>query len=174
MTSRRTVSLLVGVAAGVLTLVPPAMATSERAAAPSCRSGQLVGRAGQSSGGAGTIVTSFVFRNHGRTCTIQGYPRLRLRDASARPLPTRVRHGGLGFLTRPARPVTLATGQRTTVIVAYSDVPVGNETSCKTSQSIVFFLPRGGGHVIVRAELSPCNRGLLRESPFLRGVVSPF
>ena len=171
MTRTRLVSLAASVLASVAVLVPTATASADRATAPSCRSGQLVGRVGGSSGAAGTIVTSFVFRNHGRTCTIQGYPRLKLRDASDMPLPTRVRHGGLFGLNGPALPMTLATGQRTTVLVAYSDVPVGNETSCETSQSIVFILPRAGGRVIVRAELSPCNRGLLRESPFLQGVV---
>ncbi len=132
-----------------------------------CHASQLHASVLQANGAAGTIVVSITLRNTGSACTLSGYPGLQLRSR-ARALPTRVQHGGLSVLNRRPRLVRLARGGRATLLVAYNDVPVGNETRCPTSVSLEILLP---GAVRVAFQADACNHGLLRESPFLAGVV---
>src|SRR6185503_17116915 len=100
------------------------------AAAPTartCRAGQLAGRVGGSTGAMGTIMLAVVLRNASHaSCTLRGYPALRLYRPHRR-LPTHVEHGGLAPLNRKVRTVTLRPGGRATVLVAYHDVPSGNQ-----------------------------------------------
>src|SRR5207253_2015509 len=98
---------------------------------PPCAPAQLRPALLGSNGAAGTILLSVVLRNAGGTCTLRGYPGLRLIGPMG-PLPTRVEHGGLAVLRRPVRTIRLTHGQRATVLIAYNDVPVGSERRCPT------------------------------------------
>jgi hypothetical protein len=114
-----------------------------------------------SSGAAGTIALSLAFRNVSKkTCTVRGFPALKLVGA-----PTRVQHGGLAFLMLPVRTVTVAPGRYASLLLAYSDVPTGSETRCPTTHALDV---TPGGRVVVT--IGACNRGLLRESPFVAGL----
>jgi hypothetical protein len=138
-------------------------------AAP-CAATQLVGKVRQSSGAAGTIALSIRVRNvSNATCSIRGFPLLKLRN-NTRQIPTLVRHGGLAILDRPVQTVTLAPGTSGSLLVTYSDVPTGTETHCRKATRLVVILGNGQGRFSLAFAGSPCNQGLLHESPFLKGL----
>jgi hypothetical protein len=161
--------LAVAALAALALLAPTAGARSTAR----CTSAQLTAKVRRTSGAAGTAAASIAIRNiSNQTCTLRGFPRLKLRNNSG-PLPTRVRHGGLAILERPVTTVTLGVGERATrasLLVAWSTVPTGAETSCAHATSLVIFLRNGLGKLTIPFLASPCNHGLLRESPFLAGL----
>ena len=72
-----------------------------------CSGAQLSGKVRLSSGAAGTAAVSIAVRNvSDHTCTLRGFPRLKLHNGSG-PLPTLVRAGGLAILNEPVTTVTL-------------------------------------------------------------------
>jgi hypothetical protein len=83
-----------------------------------------------------------------------------------------VRHGGLAILEEPVTTVTLAPGKRASLLVAYSTIPTGSETSCSQATRLVIILGSGRGRFSIAFAGAPCNGGLLRESPFLAGLRS--
>ena len=139
------------------------------AALPTCRASQLRGSVLNSSGAAGTIALSVTLRNAGAACALRGYAGLQLRTAY-RALPTRVLHGGLAFLNGTPRLVRLARSAKASVLIAYEDVPVGNETTCPTATRLAARPPGQTGWLTIRATLDACGHGTLRESPVLAGV----
>lgn len=159
-------------------LLAAALATTAQAApsasdARRCQGTELRGRVASSSGAAGSITLAIQLRNvSGQACTTSGYPDLGLlRGRNS--LPTRVKKGGIPFLKRPVKRVTLAPGGVATILVMYEVVPTGNETRCPTATTLLVQPPGAGQAVRVRATLQPCNRGLLYTSPILAGRVSP-
>jgi len=155
--------------AGVVALALVAQTAGAQSTAR-CDAGQLTGKVRLSSGAAGTGAVSIAIRNvSSQTCTLRGFPRLRLRNGSG-PLPTLVRHGGLAILEQPVSTVTLAPGKRASLLVAFSMVPTGGETTCPRATTLVIFLRDGHGKLSVPFVASPCNHGRLQESPFLSGL----
>jgi hypothetical protein len=168
--SKRRFAVAGVVALAALTLVFVVQTAAAKPAAAACGAGQLSGKVRQSSGAAGTIALSIAVRNTSASaCSLRGYPRLKLRNASG-PLPTNVRHGGLSILIRPVTTVTLAPGKAGSLLLAYSDVPTGNETHCKNATSLVIILGHGHGRFTIPFAGAPCNHGRLWESPFLAGL----
>lgn len=136
-----------------------------------CAAAQLRGTVGGSQGAAGTIALSVILRNVSRVgCTLAGYPALRMTSASGR-VRTRVRHGGLAFLAKPARRFVVDPGGHSTLLLAYSDVPHGTEKTCPMASALLIRPTGAAGDVRVRVRLAPCNRGLVYESPLLPGAV---
>jgi hypothetical protein len=78
---------------------------------------------------------------------------------------TVVRKGNYSFTSMAPTTVTLASGQSAYFNIGYSDVPVGNETSCPTSASLEVTPPNATDHLVVIATLSPCGGGTLVVSP---------
>src|SRR3954452_18668943 len=112
---------------------------------PGCRPAQLSGRVASSSGAAGTILLGVVLRNASHaTCSMRGYPRLRLYRPH-RWLPTHVSRGGLVPLDRPARTIVLHPGDRATLLVAYSDVPRGSAPCLQATTLFVSSVGRLAG-----------------------------
>jgi hypothetical protein len=145
-------------------------ATGAGAAVERCHAGQLAGKVRQSSGAAGTSAVSIAIRNVSpAACSLRGFPQLKLRNAAG-PLPTLVRHGGLAILDRPVRTIVLDPNERASLLVAFSNVPQGGETSCRRATRLVVILGDGRGRFSLTFDGSPCNGGLLRESPFLAGL----
>jgi len=99
---------------------------------------------------------------------MRGYPGLILVHGYTA-LPTRVRHGGLSVLNQNPRLVVLANRGVATVLIAYSDVPTGNESRCPTSTGIVVAPPGRLFGLTVSARVQACNHGTLGESPVLAG-----
>jgi hypothetical protein len=153
-------------------LAAVAQAAPSAADARRCDGTELRGRVAGSSGAAGTITMSVQLRNvSGAACTTSGYPDLGL-VRGRNSLPSRTKDGGsTSNLTRPVKKVTIPPGGYATVLVAYSDVPTGNETTCPTATALLVQLPGAGKAIKVRARIAPCNRGLLYTSPVLAGRV---
>jgi hypothetical protein len=66
--------------------------------------------------------------------------------------------------------VTLSTGQSVYFNIGYSDVPVGNETSCPSSASLEITPPNDTDHLVVAAVLAPCGGGTMVVSPVFASV----
>jgi hypothetical protein len=129
---------------------------------------------GQGNGGAGTLEVPITFTNTGSTtCSLFGYPGMQLKNSAGTNIPTTVVRGGVTFGTpaanaSPSR-VTLGKGQQAQFTVHYSDVPVGNETSCPTSASALVTPPNDYSQLTVALQIGPCNNGTVHVSP----VYSP-
>jgi hypothetical protein len=156
---------LAAVAMAALTV----QAAGSPARAPVCSGSQLKAALLDSQGAAGTILFSVTLQNKGATCTLKGYPALGLADDKGL-LPTRVVHGGLSVLNSAPKLVTLAHLGKASVLVAFSDVPVGSETSCPTGHAVILRTPGAWEWLTVRVETGACGHGTLRESPVLAGV----
>ena len=128
-----------------------------------CATADLAGSIVGSSGAAGTIETTVGLRSTAATpCILGGYPGLQMLGPGGAALPTNVvRKGNYSFTSMAPTTVTLAGGQSAYFNIGYSDVPVGNETSCPTSASLEVTPPNATDHLVVTAALSPCGGGTL-------------
>lgn len=160
-------------AAGLLAFTVTALATStalgSRAAAPTCAASQLKGKLLDSQGAAGTILFSVTLKNTGAMCSLKGYPALRIKRAHAL-LPTHVVHGGVAMLNSTPKRVALTHLGRASVLIAYSDVPVGSETTCPSGTAIRMRPPGASGWLTIKVPTTACGHGTLHESPVLAGV----
>lgn len=81
-------------------------------------------------------------------------------------MPTNViRKGSYSFTAMAPTTVTLTSGQSADFNLGYSDVPVGNETTCPTASSMEVTPPNATDHLIVTASLAPCGGGTVVVSP---------
>jgi hypothetical protein len=143
-----------------------------------CLPTQLQVAPGQSQGAAGTIELGITFTNTSTaTCTLFGYPGMLLLDAGGNPLATNVvRGGGPQFpaagANAPATTVTLGPNQPAAFALSYSDVPVGNETSCPTSSKARITPPNDTGYVVITLQIGPCGGGTIHVSPVYPGSAA--
>gem|GEM_PF-929730 len=159
--------------AGLLALTVAALvaptALGSRAVAPTCTASQLKGSLLDSQGAAGTILFSVTLKNSGAACSLKGYPSLRLKGAHGL-LRTHVDRGGLAVLNSTPRRVKLKHLGRASVLVSYSDVPVGSESSCPHGKALRLRPPGVSDWLTVRVSTYACTRGTLHESPVLAGI----
>ena len=146
-----------------------ASSTSSTVASAACTHVSGVGNLGQ--GAAGTITGTVTVTNTGAaTCTVNGYPTLALYSGSGAPL-TVTMVNGLSVDVSPqadAAPttVTIAAGGKAQFAYQFSDVPVGNETSCPTSETASATLPGSSTPTPQFAlAVDPCGNGTIRVSP---------
>jgi hypothetical protein len=110
----------------------------------------------------------------GATCTLFGYPGMQLLDVAGHFLPTNVIRGG-GPLFDNAQAnlgpstVVLAPQRKAAFSFSYSDVPVGNETSCPTSTSALVTPPGDFTSATVALAIAPCGGGTIHVSPVYAG-----
>jgi len=150
------------------TTTPPGGATTTAVPGPvRCATTALTGSVIGSSGAAGTIETTVALKSTGTAqCSLAGYPGLQMVAASGSNLPTQVlRKGNYGFTAMAPVTVILAPGRSAYFNIGYSDVPVGDETSCPTSASVEVTPPNALDHLVVTATLAPCGGGTLTVSP---------
>ena len=133
----------------------------------------------QGQGSLGTVYDSVTLtKTSSGACTLQGWPLVTLADRhGAVVATTNVNVTGstssspITFPTPPANaaPATLRLTTGTTVAfdLAYSDVPIGNET-CPSAYTLRVQLGAGGGVIPVSAQypLQPCGQFTLWLSPF--------
>jgi hypothetical protein len=143
-------------------------ASAGTTSATACRAGHLNGRVFDSTGAAGTIILSIALTNRGAACTTEGFTGLQL-VGPTKALPTRVLHGGAPALSPKPSLVRIAHGGSATVLVAYGDVPVGNEGSCAATTTLLVRPPGDIHWVNVVVSMRACNHGTLRESPVVAG-----
>jgi hypothetical protein len=132
-----------------------------------CPTGDFTGTVAGSSVAAGTIELTIALRSSSATsCILGGYPGLQLLAANGSALPTKVeRKGTYSFTSMAPTTVTLTSGQSAEFNIGYSDVPVGNESSCPTASSMEVTPPNATDHLVVTAMLAPCGGGTVVVSP---------
>ncbi|MDA8274929.1 MAG: DUF4232 domain-containing protein [Actinomycetota bacterium] len=146
----------------------PPTSPSTTASGPSrCRSTALVPAVGGTSAAAGTIEVTVTLRSTAAgPCTLVGYPGLQLLGPGGVPLPTDVVRGGtLGFVSMAPATVVVAPGASVAFNIGFTDVPVGGETSCAQSASLLVTPPNAYGHVTLASRLAPCDHGRMAVSP---------
>ena len=147
-----------------------ASSTTTTAAAPTACT-HITASAGQGQGAAGTITGVITVTNTGpSTCTADGYPKVALFSGSGAPLNVTIVNGLSVTLSPPANaaPSSVAVAPSSTAQFAYqySDVPVGTETSCPSSEIATVTLPGATTPSPTFAlAISPCNNGTIRVSP---------
>jgi hypothetical protein len=104
------------------------------------------------------------------TCTANGYPTVALLSGSGAPLTVTMVNGLSVDLSGPANaapsPVSVAPSSTAQFAYQYSDVPVGSETACPTSEMATVTLP---GATVASPTfglaIGPCGNGTIRVSP---------
>ena len=146
----------------------PATPTTGTAAA-ACS--HITATAGQGQGAAGTITGVITVTNTGPSaCTANGYPTMALYSGSGAPLTVAMVNGLTVNLSPPAdagpSAVTIAPSSTAQFAYQFSDVPVGEETSCPSSESVSVTMPGAtSGSPAFALAIAPCNNGTIRVSP---------
>jgi len=139
------------------------------AAAAACS--HITASAGQGQGAAGTITGVITVTNTGPSaCTANGYPTMVLYSGSGAPLTVTMVNGLTVSLSPQASagPSAVTIGPSSTARFAYqlSDVPVGAQTSCPSSESASVTMPGAtSGSPAFALAIAPCNNGTIRVSP---------
>jgi len=148
-----------------------ASTTTTTSAAASTACNHITAAASGSQGAAGTITGVITVTNTGATsCTANGYPKVALYSGSSAPLTVTMVNGLSVNLSPPANaaPAAVAVAPSSTAQFAYqfSDVPVGAETSCATSETAAVTLPGATtSSALFPLAIDPCNTGTIRVSP---------
>lgn len=105
-----------------------------------------------------------------RTCTADGYPTVSLFSGTGAALTVTMVDGLSVSLSPPANAppssVSLAPSGSAQFAYQFSDVPVGNETSCPGSQGARIVMPGGTSPSPTFAlSIAPCDHGTIRVSP---------
>lgn len=151
------------------TTAAAATTTSTPPASTGCA--HITGSPGQGQGAAGTITGVVTVTNTGTTpCTANGYPLIALYSGSGAPLPVTMVNGLSVTISSaanaPPSTVTLAAGSTAQFAYQFSDVPVGAETSCPTSESASVTMPGSTtASPTLQLAIAPCNNGAIRVSP---------
>ncbi len=126
-------------------------------------------------GAAGTITGTVTVNNTGASsCTADGYPRIALFSGSGAPL-TVTMVDGLSVSLSPAAnappsTVTLAPSSTAQFAYQFSDVPVGAETSCPSSEAAAVTMPGATTpSPTFTLAIAPCNSGTIKASPVYAG-----
>jgi Protein of unknown function (DUF4232) len=150
---------------------PTTAATSTSTTAAQTACSHITASAGQAQGAAGTITGVVTVTNAGSAaCVVDGYPTMALYSGSGAPLTVTMVNGLSVSLTPPANAapstVTVAPSATAQFAYQYSDVPVGSETSCPTSESASATMPGAtAGSASFALAIAPCNNGTIRVSP---------
>lgn len=137
--------------------------------AAECMSSQLAASFVTAQGAAGTIFDTLALTNvSGLACTLNGFVSVQMLDAASNPMPTIGVPGGGMLGGRPGpSPFVLAPGASSQFVIAWSDVPVGGETSCQAAATLQVTPPGETTPLDVAglAGLAPCNSGTIDISP---------
>jgi hypothetical protein len=127
------------------------------------------------SAAAGHVAVTYGLSNASAVaCTLFGYPGVQMLDASGRPIPTQVSHGGsYTFPVETPMVVTLPPGGQASFFLGYADVPSGTETSCPQSARLALTPPGSTGTVQLADQIAPCGGGAVAVSPVHAGTAPP-
>jgi hypothetical protein len=149
----------------------PTTPTTPTTGAATAACSHITGAAGQGQGAAGTITGVVTVTNTGPSaCTVNGYPTMALYSGSGAPLTVTMVNGLSVSLSPPANAgpsaVTIAPSSTAQFAYQFSDVPVGAETSCPSSESVSVTMPGAtSGSPAFALAIAPCNNGTIRVSP---------
>lgn len=147
--------------------------TTAGAAPAACN--QINASPGQGQGAAGTITGLVTVTNTGTSpCTLNGYPTIALFSGSGAPLTVTMVNGLSVTVSTAANapPSSFSVAPSSTAQFAYqfSDVPVGSETSCPTSESAGVTMPGATtASPTFQLAIGPCGNGTIRVSPVYAG-----
>ena len=147
--------------------------TSTAVASTACT--HVTASPGQGQGAAGTITGVITVTNTGTaSCTANGYPTMALFSGSGAPLTVTMVNGLSVTISSaanaPPSTVTVAPSSSAQFAYQYSDVPVGSETSCPTSESASVTMPGSTtASSTFQLAIGPCNSGTIRVSPVYAG-----
>ena len=118
-------------------------------------------------GAAGTNELTLGLRNtSSATCRLTGYPGIQFLDSAGDNLLTKdVRGDGESFTDFLPTTVSVASGATVYVNLGYSDVPVGNETTCPPVSTLQVIPPDTTTPLRVPVMLTVCNHGTVDISP---------
>ncbi len=156
-------------AATTTTTLAPTTTSTTAATSSACN--HITASAGQTQGAAGTITGVITVTNTGTsTCTANGYPVVALLSGSGAPLTVTMVNGLSVDLSGPANAspslVTVAPSSTAQFAYQYSDVPVGSETACPTSEMATATMPGATtASPTFALAVGPCGNGTIRVSP---------
>jgi hypothetical protein len=151
----------------------PSTTSTTGAASAACNHISAV--SGQGQGAAGTITGTVTVTNTGSTpCTVNGYPKLALFSGSGAPLTVTLVNGLTVTISPqaagPPTAVNLAPSGTAQFAYQFSDVPVGSETSCPSSESGSVTMPEAtAASANFALAIDPCNNGTVHVSPVYPG-----
>lgn len=114
-------------------------------------------------GAAGTVYDTVTLTNNGPTCTMDGWPTVRLADGTTAITATVTESSAEAGTGAPSEPVAfqVATGATAQFAISFSDVPVGSESTCPTVADLWVTPPAlvAGSYVTVTAggSFAPCG-----------------
>lgn len=148
-----------------------ASSTTSTTTAASSACNRITASAGAPQGAAGTSTGVITVTNTGTTtCTANGYPTVALLSGSGAPLTVTMVNGLSVNLSGPANAapslVSVAPSSTAQFAYQYSDVPVGSETSCPTSELATVTMPGATtASPSFALAIGPCGNGTIRVSP---------
>jgi hypothetical protein len=149
---------------------PPAPPPPPRPA--SCRTAQLQLRSGQIEGAMGSRFITYGFRNRSAvTCTMFGFPGVRLLDAHRGAIPTAVGHGY--FDTGPARLVRLRPGGWAFFTLQEHVVPRDTGPDPCQRVGLAVTPPNQRQALIIRDAIQPCENGVAISPVRATGDLTP-
>ncbi len=149
--------------------------TTTSTAATSTACNRITASPGQGQGAAGTITGLITVTNAGTAaCTVNGYPTMALFSGSGAPLTVTIVNGLSVTISSAANapPSSFSLAASSTAQFAYqfSDVPVGAQTSCPTSESATVTLPGATtASPSFQLAIGPCGNGTIKVSPVYTG-----
>ena len=155
------------------TTTTAASTTTSTAATSACS--RITGSPGQGQGAAGTITGLVTVTNTGTSaCTVNGYPTVALYSGSGAPLTVTMVNGLTVTVSGPANAApssfSLAPSATAQFAYQYTDVPVGSETSCPTSESASVTMPGSStASPTFQLAIGPCGNGTIKVSPVYAG-----
>ncbi|HEX4434898.1 MAG TPA: DUF4232 domain-containing protein [Acidimicrobiales bacterium] len=160
-------------ASSTSTTTTAASTTSTTAGSTACN--HVSATAGQGQGAAGTITGTITLTNTGSAaCTVNGYPTMALFSGSGAPLTVTMVNGLSVTISSAANaaPSSFSLAPSSTAQFAYqfSDVPVGAQTNCPTSESASATMPGATtASPTFQLAIGPCGNGTIRVSPVYAG-----
>jgi Domain of unknown function (DUF4232) len=151
-------------------------ATTTSTAAASAACSHITASPGPGQGAAGTITGVITVTNTGTApCTVKGYPTMGLFSGSGAPLTVTMVSGLTVTVSGPANapPSSLSVAPSATAqfVYQYSDVPVGSETSCPTSEAASVTMPGSTtASPTFQLAIAPCGHGTIKVSPVYAGT----
>ncbi len=149
----------------------PAASTTSPTSAASTACTSITGSPAQGQGAAGTVTGVINVTNTSTSpCTVNGYPTMALFSGSGAPLTVTMVDGLSVTLSAAANapPSSFSVAPSSSAQFAYqfSDVPVGSETSCPTSESADVTMPGATtASPTFQLAIAPCGSGTIRVSP---------
>ncbi len=178
-TTTSTTTVISPVATTTTLATPTTTTTLATTTGSDCVASGFRGTYVQGQGALGTVYDSVTLtKTSAGSCTLEGWPLVTLADQHGSVVattnvnvPSATQSSSISFPTPSANasPTTLhlTTGSTVAFSLAYSDVPIGNET-CPSAYSLRVQLVSGGGEIPVSAQypLQPCGQFTLWLSPF--------